>query len=145
MTQTEDPRLARAHAVDIYVGSRVRERRKALGISQGALADHVGLTFQQVQKYERGSNRISASKLYEISQLLHVPAGWFFSDFGVTTEQETDQTENELTTFLKSRDGAILGEAYLNIRSTTQRVRLMELMRSLGQDPMASAALENRL
>lgn len=64
--------------VDIYVGSRVRQLRKALKISQETLAGHLGLTFQQVQKYEKGTNRISASKLFAIAGVLEVPAAYFF-------------------------------------------------------------------
>jgi transcriptional regulator with XRE-family HTH domain len=63
---------------DLFVGSRVRARRRELRMSQTALADGLGLTFQQVQKYERGANRISASKLYEIAGLLEVPVAYFF-------------------------------------------------------------------
>src|SRR5215472_8542656 len=64
--------------VDLHVGGRVRMRRKMLGISQERLADALGLTFQQVQKYERGANRISASKLYEIARFLSAPIAYFF-------------------------------------------------------------------
>ena len=64
--------------VDVHVGRRVRLRRKELGVSQAWLADRLGLTFQQVQKYERGANRISASKLYQIASVLEVPITYFF-------------------------------------------------------------------
>lgn len=64
--------------IDVHVGLQVRLRRKELKISQEKLAETLGLTFQQVQKYERGANRISASKLYEIARTLRVPIGWFF-------------------------------------------------------------------
>jgi len=66
--------------VDIHVGGRVRLRRTLLGMSQDKLAQALGLTFQQVQKYERGANRISASKLYQLSQILDVPLSFFFDD-----------------------------------------------------------------
>jgi len=68
------------HEVDLLVGARVRLRRKQMGVSQAELADICGITFQQIQKYEKGSNRISASKLYEIAQHLKVPIGHFFLD-----------------------------------------------------------------
>lgn len=64
--------------VDVHVGSRIRLRRKTLEISQEALAEHLQLTFQQVQKYERGANRVSASKLYDIAAALRTPIAWFF-------------------------------------------------------------------
>ena len=62
-----------AHPVDIHVGGRVREQRKRKGMSQGELGDSLGLTFQQIQKYERGANRIGASRLYQLSRILDVP------------------------------------------------------------------------
>ena len=66
------------NSTDTYVGSRVRMRRLMLGVSQGALADQLGLTFQQVQKYEKGTNRISASRLQEMCHILQVPVAFFF-------------------------------------------------------------------
>jgi DNA-binding XRE family transcriptional regulator len=69
-----------AHPVDTHVGKRVRMRRLMLGLSQTKLGDALGLTFQQVQKYEKGTNRIGASRLQHISQILQVPAGFFFQE-----------------------------------------------------------------
>lgn len=66
------------HPVDVHVGARLRARRNAIDLSQEKLGDAVGITFQQIQKYERGSNRISASKLYEFASLLGVEVGFFF-------------------------------------------------------------------
>ena len=68
------------HPVDAHVGQRIRNRRKELGFTQSKLADALGLTFQQVQKYERGANRVSASKLWEISDVLEVGLTYFFED-----------------------------------------------------------------
>ncbi len=76
------PRDSGAEPVDVHVGSRIRERRTLLGLSQGVLATASGVTFQQVQKYENGSNRVSASKLWAISVALDVPVGWFFEGYG---------------------------------------------------------------
>lgn len=70
------------HPVDIYVGQRVRARRSELGITQTQTGDYMGLTFQQIQKYEKGSNRISASRLYGLSQLLRVTPQYFFDGYG---------------------------------------------------------------
>ena len=67
-----------SHPVDTHVGERIRARRKELQISQQFLANKLGITFQQVQKYERGANRVSASMLYETAQVLEVPIQWFF-------------------------------------------------------------------
>ena len=68
--------------VDVHVGKRIRERRVTLGMSQEALGDYLGLTFQQIQKYERGANRISASKLWALSQLFEVPIEWVVEGLG---------------------------------------------------------------
>ncbi len=74
-------------AIDVHVGQRVRQRRVLCGLSQTELANRIGLTFQQLQKYERGMNRISASKLWQIAQVLDVPVQWFFMDFADDREQ----------------------------------------------------------
>ncbi len=70
------------HPIDIHVGARVRHRRSLLGMTQEKLGNALGLCFQQVQKYERGVNRISASKLYDLSRILDVPISFFFDDIG---------------------------------------------------------------
>ena len=75
-------RTSRANDTDRHVGSRIRERRIMLGLSQQQLADLIGVTYQQAHKYERGVNRISAGRLYEISEVLRVPVGSFFEDLG---------------------------------------------------------------
>jgi transcriptional regulator with XRE-family HTH domain len=81
----QEPRpSARANAADRYVGNRIRERRVMLGLSQQQLAQMIGVTYQQAHKYERGLNRISAGRLYEIAQVLSVPVSWFFE--GLATE-----------------------------------------------------------
>ena len=81
----QEPRpSARANAADRYVGNRIRERRVMLGLSQQQLAQMIGVTYQQAHKYERGLNRISAGRLYEIAQVLNVPVSWFFE--GLATE-----------------------------------------------------------
>jgi transcriptional regulator with XRE-family HTH domain len=76
-----------AHPIDIRVGATIRLLRNRLGINQEQLAAKIGITFQQVQKYEQGRNRVSCSKLYEIAQILEVSPGYFFPD-GVTTERD---------------------------------------------------------
>src|ERR1700760_1136603 len=89
--------------VDLHVGARIRMRRKLLGVSQQALAESLGLTFQQVQKYERGANRVSASKLYEIARALHVPVPYFFeglADTGSDADDSARHTELSIREFL---------------------------------------------
>ena len=91
MPVKSDPARA-PNPIDIHVGLQVRLRRKALKISQEKLADSLGLTFQQVQKYERGANRISASKLYEIAAALRTPVSYFFEGLAdPSSESEGDE------------------------------------------------------
>ena len=82
--------------VDIHVGNRLRARRILLGISQEKLADSVDLTFQQVQKYERGTNRISASRLYQFAKILDVPVAYFFEKFAGNSNDEFAQSQDNL-------------------------------------------------
>ena len=84
----------RPREIDVHVGQRVRQRRVLCGLSQMELANAMGLTFQQLQKYERGMNRISASKLWQISQVLDVPVQWFFKEFSELTEKEDKRRES---------------------------------------------------
>src|SRR5204862_1600534 len=72
--------MARSHPVDVHVGARMRQRRTLLGMSQEKLGTAVGLTFQQIQKYERGSNRIGSSRLFEFAKVLDVPVSYFFDE-----------------------------------------------------------------
>ena len=76
------------HPVDVHVGRRLCERRVLMGLSQEQLGERVGLTFQQIQKYERGTNRISASKLWQFSRILDVPVPWFFEDVDNRSDSE---------------------------------------------------------
>jgi len=112
-------------------------RRKFLGISQSVLADSIGLTFQQVQKYERGSNRISASKLHDIAKVLQVPIAYFFEGFRESdpaegfAESESEQTVNG---FLMTGEGIELAAAFPRIRNGKHRRRILELVRSLADE-----------
>ncbi len=107
------------HPVDVHVGGRVRLRRKLLGMSQTDLGNALGVTFQQVQKYERGANRISASRLYELSQVLDAPISYFFDDMpglrGGVPEQpaphpfDIDETQKLVRAFFRIRDPKVRG------------------------------------
>lgn len=89
---SENP-VNRANATDKHVGSRIRERRIMLGLSQQQMANMIGVTYQQAHKYERGINRISAGRLYEIAQVLGVPVSYFFE--GLDSERATDLTARQ--------------------------------------------------
>ncbi len=127
------------HPVDIYVGSRVRLCRTLKGLSQQKLAQALGLTFQQVQKYERGANRIGASRLFELSRILDVPPSFFFD--GAPEENAEAQpaaglSEAEQTPFdserLFRREILEFVRAYDKISDPAVRKRLFELVKAIG-------------
>ncbi len=129
--------------IDVHVGLQVRLRRKELKISQEKLAETLGLTFQQVQKYERGANRISASKLYEIARTLRVPIGWFFEGL---TDPSTGRGEGaevigqgHAHDFLMTQEGADLANLFPKISQRRIRRRLVDLIRSLAEADDADA------
>lgn len=115
------------HAVDVHVGKRIRHRRWMLGMTQQQLADAVGIKFQQIQKYETGMNRVSASRLWDIASTLSVPVGFFFDEMIV--EVETASTP-ELEV-LSSKEAMELVRAYSAIPEE-QRRRLFDLARVLS-------------
>src|ERR1051325_5850247 len=85
----DDDANAKPNPIDVHVGSRVRLRRTLLGMSQEKLGEAIGLTFQQVQKYERGANRIGASRLFDLSRVLDVPVSYFFEEMSSDVAQRT--------------------------------------------------------
>ena len=128
--------------VDLHVGGRVRMRRKMLGVSQERLADALGLTFQQVQKYERGANRVSASKLYEIARFLSAPISYFFEGLSDPTSGEApghdDASEQFVHDFLMTSEGLELAAAFPKIRRSRLRRRVLDLVRALSEDEEAA-------
>ena len=122
--------------VDMHVGSRVRLRRTLLGMSQEKLADALGLTFQQVQKYERGANRIGAGRLYELSRALDVPVSYFFEELDDGRSGKGSGLSEEMAPFgedpMARRETLLLIRAYYGISEAPVRRRLLDLMRSLG-------------
>lgn len=124
--------------VDLHVGGRVRLRRKMLGVSQEHLADALGLTFQQVQKYERGANRISASKLYEIAKTLQVPVSYFFDGLADPVTQEADAVgaaaERIVTDFLNTPEGLELAAIFPKIGRGRVRRQVLDLVRAMADE-----------
>jgi transcriptional regulator with XRE-family HTH domain len=127
--------------VDMHVGKRVRLRRTLLGMSQERLGQAIGLTFQQIQKYERGANRIGASRLFELSRVLDVPVSFFFDDMPDEIKERAGQpqggfAENPQATFepdpLTKRETLELVRAYYRINSPQVRKRLFELVKSIA-------------
>ena len=124
--------------VDVYVGARVRNRRKFLGLSQETLAAAIDLTFQQVQKYERGSNRISASKLHLIAKALKVPMNYFFDGApegeAAGTPADPSSVEQTAHDFLSTSEGIELAQYFPRVSSARARRKVLELVRSLAED-----------
>ncbi len=128
---------ANPNPVDIHVGSRVRLRRTLLGMSQEKLGNALGLTFQQVQKYERGTNRIGSSRLFLLSRILDVPVSFFFDDmspevasgqpgFAEAAQANFDQDD------LAKRETLELVRAYYKITDAGVRKRLFDLVKAVG-------------
>ncbi|MDX1736823.1 MAG: helix-turn-helix transcriptional regulator [Alphaproteobacteria bacterium] len=127
--------------VDIHVGSRIRLRRTLLGLSQERLGDSIGLTFQQVQKYERGTNRVGASRLYDLSRVLDVPLQFFFDDMpGNVMEQaprlraglaDAPAAEFEADPMAK-RETLELVRAYYKVKDPHVRKRIFELCKAMA-------------
>jgi len=126
--------------IDKHVGSRVRMRRMMLGMSQEKLGDALGLTFQQVQKYEKGSNRIGASRLQQMSHILQVPVAFFFEGAplmpGETSGLGEAPSPAYVTEFLATTDGLTLVKAFMRIPNSRLRRRIVELVEEMaGSEP----------
>lgn len=121
------------HDVDIHVGGRVRLRRSALGLSQDQLGAAIGLSFQQVQKYERGANRIGASRLYEMSKILQTPISYFFENYGDSGLAEDGNAPYQTDPVLK-RETLELMRAYHQIINPKQRKKILKLVQALAED-----------
>jgi transcriptional regulator with XRE-family HTH domain len=113
----------RPSPIDVHVGSRIRLRRTLLGLSQERLGDALGLTFQQVQKYERGVNRVGASRLFDLSRVLDVPISFFFDDMPETLSTAYSSTSNprRMSGFAEGQES--FGEDAMNRRETLELVR----------------------
>lgn len=121
------------HDVDIHVGGRVRLRRSALGLSQDQLGAAIGLSFQQVQKYERGANRIGASRLYEMSKVLQTPISFFFEELGDYGLAEEGNSSYKTDPVMK-RETLELMRAYHQILDPKQRKKIVKLVQALAED-----------
>lgn len=131
------------HPVDVYVGKRLRMRRTILGMSQDAIGSAIGVTFQQVQKYERGINRMGSSRLFDFSRILGVPVSYFFEGYdqeaepsieyaaGMREELPDDFEHEKLT----SRETLEMMRAYYRISDPQVRKRVFELVKSLADKP----------
>lgn len=134
--------------IDTHVGTRVRLRRLELGITQQELARHIGVTFQQVQKYERGVNRISASKLFAVSRLFNVDVQFFFegmgaveefqqSGFAEDVEKFDEEAIGQLMDFISSHEGLELNRAFANIQNQSIRRNIAALIEMIADRELA--------
>ena len=140
----EEKGSRRPNPVDIHVGSRVRFRRMLLGMSQERLGEKLGLTFQQVQKYEKGVNRIGASRLFELSRVLGVSVSFFYDEapdhmaapleVGAVRGFAEMPAESYASDFLSSREGLELNKAFARISDPKVRRTIVDLVRSLAGD-----------
>lgn len=130
----------RPNPIDVHVGSRVRLRRMLLGLSQEKLGERLGLTFQQVQKYEKGVNRVGASRLFDLSNVLSVPIQFFFEDAPVAEARvqpvagfaEVAPADSSIIEFLSTREGLELNKAFSRISDPKSRRAILDLVRSLA-------------
>lgn len=125
--------------IDIHVGGRVRLRRTMLGMSQEKLGEQLGITFQQVQKYEKGTNRVGASRLQNIAAILGVPVAFFFEDApGDAGDAAADgMSENSSTyvvNFLSSSEGLQLNRAFVKISDPKVRRRIIDLVKAIAAE-----------
>jgi len=124
--------------IDKHVGSRVRMRRMMLSMSQEKLGNNLGLTFQQVQKYEKGTNRIGASRLQQISQILQVPVSFFFEGAPAVAGSVRSEGISEapspayVSDFLATSDGLALTKAFMRIGDTKLRRRIVDLVEQIA-------------
>lgn len=130
--------------IDKHVGQKIRQRRNLLGLTQGDLADHLDIRYQQIQKYERGQNRVSAGTLFQLSKILQIPIKYFFDGLD-SPGSALDETilaglaENDQVPFsgddpLYKKETINLVRAYYNIPDEKQRKRVYELIKSLGEE-----------
>ncbi len=125
--------------IDIHVGSRVRMRRVLIAMSQEKLGERLGLTFQQVQKYEKGTNRIGASRLQQIAEILNVPVSYFFDGAPVPQPSAATGFSESASTFvvdfLSTVEGLQLNKAFIRIEDPKVRRKVVELVKALAKDP----------
>jgi len=129
------------HPVDVHVGSQIKLRRTCMGITQGKLGEYINLTFQQIQKYERGANRVSASKLWQLGNVLDVPVSYFFQDMpnsvkeafpGDTGETaESDTPQQHLT--LHRRQTLELVRTFGRVQDPVIRKRMIDVVRAIAE------------
>jgi transcriptional regulator with XRE-family HTH domain len=135
------PALSQAHPVDVHVGRRLRLKRTIMGLSQESIGKSVGVTFQQIQKYERGINRMGASRLYDFAKALHVPVSYFFEGYGDELSENSPvygMAESEAPGFeheaISNRETMDIMRAYNKIKNPQVRKRIVDLIKSMAEE-----------
>jgi transcriptional regulator with XRE-family HTH domain len=130
--------MREANSTDKHVGNRIRTRRLMLNMSQATLASTIGVTFQQVQKYEKGSNRVAASRLLQIASDLQVPIDFFFEGLpppdGPSGRKDDGSYEADVSDFFASSDGLSLAKAFMQIRSPKLRRCIVGLIQEIAAE-----------
>ena len=138
MDKSEEPDRG-PNPIDRHVGLRIRMRRKELGISQEKLAESIGLTFQQVQKYERAANRVSASKLWEMSRALTTNISYFYEGLGDGVDMVGSNLPREtLQDFLLTPEGMELATVFPKVPKGRVRRKILDLVRAMAGEPDVS-------
>jgi transcriptional regulator with XRE-family HTH domain len=117
--------------IDRHVGTRIRHKRMMLGISQEALGDALGVTFQQVQKYEKGMNRVGASRLQAIANFLEVPVSYFFDGAGGQSQRAT-AGKDQVLDLIATREGIRLNRAFAAIKDARVRAKIVSMIEALA-------------
>lgn len=134
----QQPKPKTPHVIDVHVGSRIRMQRALKGVTQMALAEGIGVTFQQVQKYEKGTNRVSPSRLQAIADILRVPVASFFEE-GLGASPDPQQADmgasQEIAQFLNSAEGVALNRAFVKIADARIRRKFVNLVKLLAKEP----------
>jgi transcriptional regulator with XRE-family HTH domain len=144
LTVSEVPAVAapsQAHPVDVHVGRRLRLKRTIMGLSQETIGKAIGVTFQQIQKYERGINRMGASRLYDFAKALHVPVSYFFEGYGDELSENSPvygMAESESLGFehesISNRETMDIMRAYHKIKNPHVRKRIVDLIKSMAEE-----------
>jgi transcriptional regulator with XRE-family HTH domain len=118
--------------IDRHVGTRIRHKRMMLGISQEALGDALGVTFQQVQKYEKGMNRVGASRLQAIANFLEVPVSYFFDGTGGQSQRANSAVKDQVLDLIATREGIRLNRAFAAIKDARVRAKIVSMIEALA-------------
>lgn len=134
-----NPQTKAPNEMDVHVGSRIRLKRAIMGVSQSTLAQGLGVSFQQVQKYEKGTNRVGSSRLQAIADILGVSVAWFFEQGPVDLPKAKASEfggEGGPTRFLNSAEGLALNRAFIKIHDPKLRTKIIHLVQALAREPL---------